>query len=345
MSEKEKKSSKSQMKEIAEKLGISIGTVSLVLNGRGDQMRISPKTQERIKEAAKEMNYQPNIYARRLRHAGSGESPYIVALFFRDDNLNSRLGRVVNGIRKNALRQECKIELLVQPYTSGALMEYGEMFSANHISGAVVCGATKEELSWLEKTDARIPIVIFGEKSEKFYSVTMNSYEAGRKCATELYHKDLKSACSIAFPHPGSAQQIHLDGYRDRFEELRVPVLSSVLVEASNYQMGFGAMRELIQKAVFPCACIVMDFRLANGMMKCCNEEGIRVPQDIRLLFFEESELLEYYEPSLSSIDLPSEEMAEMALDLIVKSCEGTEIEEKCISVSPVFYLRDSTKK
>ena len=61
-----------KIKEIAEKLSLSVGTVSIVLNGRGDAMRISKETQERVRTVAQEMNYQPNIFARRLRNAGNG---------------------------------------------------------------------------------------------------------------------------------------------------------------------------------------------------------------------------------------------------------------------------------
>ena len=62
-----KQASKMQIKNIADKLGLSVSTVSVVLNGRGDQVRISKETQKKVLNAAKEINYQPNIYARRLR--------------------------------------------------------------------------------------------------------------------------------------------------------------------------------------------------------------------------------------------------------------------------------------
>lgn len=64
-----KQASKMQIKDIADKLGLSVSTVSVVLNGRGDQVRISKETQKKVLNAAKEINYQPNIYARRLRQA------------------------------------------------------------------------------------------------------------------------------------------------------------------------------------------------------------------------------------------------------------------------------------
>ena len=78
-----KQASKMQIKNIADKLGLSVSTVSVVLNGRGDQVRISKETQKKVLNAAKEINYQPNIYARRLRQAANEEAPYVLALFWK----------------------------------------------------------------------------------------------------------------------------------------------------------------------------------------------------------------------------------------------------------------------
>ena len=101
-----KQASKMQIKNIADKLGLSVSTVSVVLNGRGDQVRISKETQKKVLNAAKEINYQPNIYARRLRQAANEEAPYVLALFWRRDNLNSRLGRFLEGIFQTIERAE-----------------------------------------------------------------------------------------------------------------------------------------------------------------------------------------------------------------------------------------------
>ena len=76
-----KKTAGAQIKEIAEKVGVSQSTVSVVLGGRGDRIRISKETQKKVWDAARELNYRPNIYARRLRQAEE-EVPYVLAIFW-----------------------------------------------------------------------------------------------------------------------------------------------------------------------------------------------------------------------------------------------------------------------
>ena len=78
-----KQASKIQVGLLRINFGLSVSTVSVVLNGRGDQVRISKETQKKVLNAAKEINYQPNIYARRLRQAANEEAPYVLALFWR----------------------------------------------------------------------------------------------------------------------------------------------------------------------------------------------------------------------------------------------------------------------
>ena len=76
-----KKNETVQIKQIAERLNISPSTVSVVLSGKGDEMRISKATQEIVQKMAQEMNYHPNVYARRLRNADTQKSHFVIAIF------------------------------------------------------------------------------------------------------------------------------------------------------------------------------------------------------------------------------------------------------------------------
>ena len=86
-----------QITEIANQLGLSPGTVSVVLNGRGDKGRISKATQKRVKDAAREMGYQPNIYARRLRNSGIEETSQVIAVFWNSGYADDIMGSFFRG--------------------------------------------------------------------------------------------------------------------------------------------------------------------------------------------------------------------------------------------------------
>ena len=198
-----KQASKMQIKNIADKLGLSVSTVSVVLNGRGDQVRISKETQKKVLNAAKEINYQPNIYARRLRQAANEEAPYVLALFWRRDNLNSRLGRFLEGIFQTIDLKELKIELVVQAYEPGNFMTYMDMLSSNRFSGAMICGLNEEEQKALEEREITIPIVFIGRDSQIYHSVLMDSYRTRLHRTVRqrrLRHQPDEGA--LVLPHP-----------------------------------------------------------------------------------------------------------------------------------------------
>lgn len=79
----------------------------------------------------------------------------------------------------------------------------------------------------------------------------------------------------------------------------------------------------MLSKIELPSAWLVADSRLAGGIMDYCQDNGIRVPEDVRIIFFEESGILKYNRPPLSSVDVPSMEMAETALDIMLLACNS----------------------
>lgn len=342
---KKTQSAKVQIREIAEKLGLSQSTVSVVLNGRGDSLRIAKETQKRVLEAAKEMNYQPNIYARRLRHAANEQVPYVVALFWRQDNLNSRLGRFIQGLYNAIEKRGCKVELVVQPYRAGSFAQYMDMLSSNRFSGAMISGLLEEEQKALEERDFSIPIIFIGRDSPKFHCVLMDNYRAGEQCAASMDMRGVKAAAFMGFVRAGRAERMMEAGFLFGCRERRVQAREewNLRLEKSDHEAGYRAAEQMLQKTALPAAWMVADCRLSGGIMDFCQERQIRVPQDLRLLFFEDSEILKYHKPSLSSVDVPSMEMAESALDILLLACDTRMEIPIRRELLPVYHIRVSS--
>lgn len=319
-----RKTAGAQIKEIAEKVGVSQSTVSVVLGGRGDRIRISKETQKKVLDAARELNYRPNIYARRLRQAEE-EVPYVLAIFWRTDNLNSRVGRFIRGIYEASEKRECKVEVMIQPYRPGELMRHGEMLSGNRISGAVISGLSSEDQEALEAGDYTIPIILIGRESTKFHCVMMDSYRSGEQCIAYMAAPGIKTAAFIGFDNNSRAERKMEAGFMVgcRSRNIRVKEDWNVYLGCSSYENGYGAAREVLSKIELPSAWLVADSRLAGGIMDYCQDNGIRVPEDVRIIFFEESGILKYNRPPLSSVDVPSMEMAETALDIMLLACNS----------------------
>lgn len=336
---------KNQIKEIAERLKLSTSTVSAVLGGRADQVRISKETQRRVKEIAREMNYQPNIYARRLRQASSEETPYVIILFWRQDNLNSRLGRFISGLQKAIEKKGCKVEMMVQPYKPGEIMTYEYMLSSNRVSGAIISGLLEEEQEALEKSDYSIPIVLIGRDSNKFHSVTMDNFKAGEACIASMKTPSVKTGAVLGFTKGGRSERMLEAGFMLGCRERNIEVKDewNLYIESSSHDAGYQSAERLLSRTELPSAWFVADCRLAGGIMDCCNDRNIRVPEDLRLIFFEDSDILKYNKPPLSSMDVPSMEMAEKALEILLLTWEQPISIPLRIEVKPLYAIRESS--
>ncbi|MCI8801480.1 MAG: LacI family transcriptional regulator [Lachnospiraceae bacterium] len=342
----EKKTAGAQIKEIAERLGVSQSTVSVVLGGRGDRIRISKETQKKVRDMAREMNYRPNIYARRLRHAEE-EVPYVVVVFWRIDSLNSRVGRFIRGLYEASKKRECRVELMIQPYKPGELMSHADMLSSNRVSGAIISGLSAEDQTELEKQEYSIPIVLIERESTKFHCITMDTYRTGEQCIAYMSAPEIKTAAFIGFGGNSRSERKMEAGFmfgcRDR--NIKVKEDWNVYLDCSGYEKGYAAAEKVLANIELPSAWLVADGRLAGGIMDCCQDRNIRVPEDVRIIFFEESAILKYHKPPLSSVDVPAMEMAETALDIVLLACNRQIDIPIRREHSPLYFIRESSGK
>lgn len=341
----ENQSSKAQIKEMAAMLGLSPTTVSVVLNGRGDGVRIAKKTQKKIQDLAKEMNYQPNIYARRLRKAATEKAPMIITVFWREDNLNSRLGRFLSGLYEAINKKNCRVEIVIQPYEAGDFQRYIEMINSFRCSSVMISGLTEAEQIALEEMEFDIPVILIGRSSEKFHSVLVDNYRAGVKCSTLLEDTDTKSAAFIGFMRAGQPEHLMKEGFLQGCQRLGIQNKEewNLKLEKSHYEIGYRAACQLFQKVIFPAAWMIMDNRLSSGILAACKDKDICVPRDLRLIFLEESEMLKYNKPSLSSLDVPIRDMAEKALDILLLVNENKIDIPIKRELLPTYHIRESS--
>lgn len=338
------KNAKSYLKDIAENLGISPGTVSIVLNGRGDSMRISKATQKKVQDLAREMNYQPNIYARRLRVATEEGAPLVISVFWRRDNLDVQLAKFLAGIHNEIKKRDCRAELMVQPYEIGCIQEYTYLLNSNRFSGAMIVGLSVEEQECLEAQEFNIPIILIGRDTRKFHCVLMDDYWAGEKCAKLIDAGNTVAAASISTRTEGKGSKLigfgfHM-GCRERGMESREEW--SLKVDELDYENGYQAAMQLLDSVPQPCVWLVMSSKLAAGVMAACTERNVRIPEDLKLIFFQDTEMLKYHKPSLAAVDIPFEKMGEKALDILLVTNENRiEIPIKRELV-PIYYLRES---
>jgi len=140
----------STMKRIAEETNLSIGTVSLVLNGRGDELRISKKTQQLVLETARRLGYLPNVSARRLRQASGAAIP-VIAAFWPTDLSPEIIGRFFAGAHRSMLQQENEFEMMIQPYRRSQIHKLRSVCDLGIYNGIIITGLSEADQRYLEE--------------------------------------------------------------------------------------------------------------------------------------------------------------------------------------------------
>lgn len=335
---------KIQIKQIADRLGVSLSTVSIVLNNRGDSMRISKETQKRVIDMAKEMKYQPNIYARRFRKSAEEDSLYIIAVFWRSEFLDDILGKFLKGLYETIEQGNLNIEIVIQPYDFDNLKKYNHFMDSNHFNGAIIGGASNEDVEFLEQNDFDIPIVLINRNSNKYNSVLVDGYHIGDSCARLFHSRNHRTAGLCSMTHKGKSIQLIELAFRETCKELGIHIDEGWLqyCENRNLACGYEAAAKILSMKEIPTALFVLDDMTTGGVFSACSELGVNIPRDMEIIAFGEKDYFNYMKPTISSIQQPFTQFAESALNIIIIAIENRTSIPIRQEHEPIFTFQES---
>jgi DNA-binding LacI/PurR family transcriptional regulator len=334
-----------QIKQIAEKLGISPGTVSIVLNGRGDEMRISKATQQRVQSMAKEMNYQPNIYARRLRKSGDKEASRVIALFMNIETTGDMIKGFYKGLWKAGKEKNYHIEYMIQFFEYDNLENYSEYMNSSLYSGLIVMGLSEKDIEFLSRTEFNLPVIVMNVSGERFSSVYVDEYQLGRECGKLFGQKGIKKAGLITSFKKGRGSEMRQIGFCQTCQEYGIELRNEwiVNVEHRDFMNGYEAGKQLIASGEKPQALFVMSDLMAIGTVYALVEAGYHMPEDIEVICYgDDNELIRKMKPSITCVSFKRDEMAEDALNLLMTIIDNNIVMPLTKIAPSEFIFRDT---
>ncbi len=308
-------------REVADRAGVSRATVSFVLNGvRTD--RVSHATRERVLRAARELSYIPDAAARSLVSGKSGTIGLVVS---RAEHI--RVDAFVPQIL-HSLAQVCSARdhrLILETSDPGqSTYEYDQLIGSRQIDGLVVLNPDPRDERLAALIEREFPIVLIGAHPHPCVpTVAVDSALAMRQATDHLIRLGHRR---IGFIHyrevvdPGMGGRFK--GYRVALEAAGIP-FDDRWVRSGNFnaESGYQAMLSLLAEAERPTAVVMGNDTIALGAMAAVVESGLRVPDDVAVVGFDDIPLARYAVPALTTVCLPASEMAvdcgHMILDLI----------------------------
>ncbi len=323
------------IKDIALRANVSHTTVSRALN---DSNRISEKTRNRIKAIAAEMNYVPNLSAKSLVN----DSSYNIGLFF-SSFITATSADFIHTVMKSIS------EKIKPPYNliinSLDTMQDNFAITSANFKGVIFVSLFETDDAIIEDKFSQIPFVVLNRKINDKDIINLFCDETSGMREAVLYlikngHKD------IGFMEgydTSAANARRCKGFYSEMEKNGLPINKDWIFKGDfSVESGYIESQKFLKLEKKPTAFVCASDSMAFGFIKGLSEGGMKIPNDISLIGFDNGLLSQYSIPSLSSIGRPIEEMCYKAADMLMDTIDGKQVEDKQVAFASKLFIKNS---
>ena len=318
-----KGSRRSTIVDVGLKAGVSTKTVSRVFN---DQPNVTDEVRRRVREAAAELDYHPNVLAQALVRRRS----HLIGLVYENPS-PSYVVELQRGVIERL--RDARYRLVVIPVTSVADREHeivGLLRSAA-LDGVVLAPPASDNLRILADLSAagiRFGRIAPTRALDAGHSNNVDDIAAAREIAQHLIalgHRDI--AIIKGDPtHPSST--VRMEGYSQAFLEAGL-TMDRIEQGLFTRESGYDAAARLFDGPTRPTAIIAQNDDMAVGALLAARERGLRTPEDVSIVGFDDSEVSRITWPRITTIRQPVFEMAVAATDMVIGQLEGIEVADR----------------
>ncbi len=331
--------SRATMIDVASHAGVSQATVSLVLNG-SPGVKLADSTRQRVKEAAEELGY---TLPRRSPRKNSDTQPAIV---FMVDELASDpwMAMAFDGAQKKATEFGYNTFLAVTSDDAENEAAVIDQFHGKDLAG-VIYGTILTRRVEPSKPILKHRTVLLNcyDKDRKFHSVIPGDLLGGRTATQHLIEAGKRRIGFINGQQGIDASRDRLKGYRQALSSNDIP-FDPALVKSGNWEpsSGYECTKELLQLQERPDAIFCGNDLMAYGCYDALREAGLRVPQDIAVIGFDDREIAKNTHPPLTTLILPHFEMGEIAAECLIEMVRGHNTKPFQTKIECSLVLRES---
>jgi len=325
------------LKTVAQHLGLTPGTVSAVLNDAPSARSIPQETKERIHAAAKELNYRPNFFARTLRN----KRTYTIGVIAEEIG-DSYGSAIISGIEQYLRKRDYFFLTVAHRHDPELLSRYSQILSERGVEGIITVDTTIHE-------SPALPVVaVAGHSKIKGVTNIVLDHEHAAVLALN-YLKELRHE-RIAFMkgNPLSSDS------KDRWEGichiasqigLRIDPELTVQIDSDDAtpMLGYPFIKQLLARNKPFTALFAYNDISAIGAIRALQEHGLRVPQDVSVMGFDDIPGAAFHTPSLTTVRQPLNRMGEVAAQSLLERIEGKKDYPAEIAIEPELVVREST--
>jgi LacI family transcriptional regulator len=327
------------MREVAREANVSVATVSHVINGT---RFVDPTTTERVRRAITALRYRPNMLARSLRRRETRTIGLLVP-----DNANPFFADMARVIEDAGFAEGYSVILCNSDRSELKEEAYIDVLLAKQVDGLIVISSTDRTSLLRRVIDAQVPVVVVDrdpappEASQVLVANDAGGYAAGRYLV-ELGHRRI--GC-IGGPSDTNPSWGRVRGFARALEEAGVRLAPEALVPGDfRYAGGEAAMRALLERDLGLSAVFAANDLMAIGAMGVLRAAGLRVPDDLSLVGFDNIHLASLVTPALTTVEQPTTEVGKGAVRLLLDQIAKPDGAPGRIDVATRLVVRQSCR-
>jgi LacI family transcriptional regulator len=320
---------------IAEEAGVSVPTVSRVLNRRSD---VAPGTRERVERLLRESGYR--------RRGTRAEGASLIDLVFND--LDSPWAiEVMRGVEDAAHAAGMGTVVSAVHRQAGSTRRWLSNIRARASDGAVFVTTNLDPLLHEELQSLQVPAVVIdpaGLPDLDVPTISSDSFAGGVSATEHLVALGHRRIAHVTGRLSLWASRARLDGYRSVLQAAGMPGDPELVVEGDfSFASGFRAGRRLLDLEYPPTAIFAGSDELALGVTEALRRARLTVPQDVSVVGFDDLPLVRWSSPPLTTVSQPLVEMGKLAVQTVQRLVRGEQIENTRVELATTLVVRDST--
>lgn len=326
------------IRDVARRAGVSTVTVSRVINDSG---LVSDDTRQKVQNAIEELGYVPNLMAQGLRSQRTDTLALVIT-----DVTNPFWTTVARGVEDKAIENGFSVILCNTDEDAEKQENYIGILVRKRVDGVVIAPVNRDISALSAFSRHGIPYVVIDARIEGVDAdlVVGDSVGGAYGLVSHLIDLGHRRIAVIAGPEQAPTAQDRLSGYVKALRESNIPV-DADLIRHGNFDQdaGYELTLELLQLAQRPTALFAGNNVIGLGALIALREQGVRVPEDVALVVFDDLPLVSVVYPFLTVADQQPYEMGVIATELLLERLAGKRQERREITLETKLILRQSS--
>lgn len=328
------------IKDVAKQAGVSTSTVSHVLN---KTRFVSEDISARVMAAVEALNYAPSALARSLKVNHTRTFGMLVTT-----STNPFYGEVVKGVERRCYQHGYNLILCNTEGDIERMHANLDTLLQKRVDGLLLMCSEVEEKSFdLFGRHQPVPTVVMDWGPTDFPSdkIQDNSHHGGYLATKHLIEQGHTQIGCLTGPLDKLTAQQRLSGFTQAMEEAGLTINPDWIIAGSfECEGGEAAFNELYQRGPLPTALFVCNDMMAMGVINTAYKKGVRVPDDLSIVGYDDIKLAKYITPSLTTIHQPKHRLGQQAVDTLLDKIQNKRTTNQVIQLEPTLMVRDSVK-